>query len=186
MPKITPELDARILAIKNDKKLSQTEKEEQVDQLLQSNRDKWTPASTETSWNLGPNAIFSSVANLAAKLAPFFAIEVLSQGAATPEILPATLASFGRMFSNVLVTSYSEELARAMNEKSANPELDAYGSVLVNSLAYKAAGVGDIVKNIRGAANELGGITAKIIGKLEDKAIVNALKNPNSTLKDFK
>ena len=185
LPKITPELDARILAIKNDKKLSQTEKEEQVDQLLQSNRDKWTPASTETSWNLGPNAIFSSVANLAAKLAPFFAIEVLSQGAATPEILPATLASFGRMFSNVLVTSYSEELARAMNEKSANPELDAYGSVLVNSLAYKAAGVGDIVKNIRGAANELGGITAKIIGKLEDKAIVNALKNPNSTLKGF-
>ena len=185
LPKITPELDARILAIKNDKNLSQTEKEEQVDQLLQSNRDKWTPASTETNWNLGPNAIFSSVANIGAKLAPFFAIEVLSQGAATPEILPATLASFGRMFSNVLVTSYSEELAKAMNEKSANPELDAYGSVLVNSLAYKAAGVGDVVKNIRGAANEVGGITAKIIGKLEDKAIVNALKNPNSTLKGF-
>lgn len=185
LPKITPQLDARILAIKNDKNLSQTEKEEQVDQLLQSNRDKWTPSSNETSWNLGPNAIFSSVANIGAKLAPFFAIEVLSQGAATPEILPATLASFGRMFSNVLVTSYSEELARAMNEKSANPELDAYGSVLVNSLAYKAAGVGDVVKNIRGAANEVGGITAKIIGKLEDKAIVNALKNPNSTLKGF-
>jgi hypothetical protein len=181
LPKLTPELDARVLAIKNDKKLSQAEKEEHVDQLLQSNRDKWIPASNETTWNLGPNAIFSSVANTAAKLAPFLALEVLTEGGATPSVV----SSFAKMYGNVLLTSYSEELAKAMKEKSANPELDAYGSVLVNSLAFKAAGVGDIVKNIRGTANEMGGVTAKIINKLDDKAIVDALKNPNSTLKGF-
>jgi len=181
LPKLTPELDDRVLAIKNDKKLSQVEKEEQVDQLLQSNRDKWIPASNEKNWNLGPNAIFSSVANTATKLAPFLALEVLTEGGATSSVI----SSFAKMYGNVLLTSYSEELAKAMKEKSDNPELDAYGSILVNSLAFKAAGVGDIVKNIRGAANEMGGITAKIINKLEDKAIVDALKNPNSTIKGF-
>ena len=181
LPKITPELDTRIKNIKDDKKLSQDEKIDKVDQLLQSNRDKWIPASNETKWNLGPNAVFSSVANTAAKLAPFLAMEVLTQGTATPSLL----GSFAKMYGNVLVTSYSEELGRAMQEKNSNPELAAYGNVLVNSLAFKAAGVGDIVKNIRGAASKAGGITEKIISKLDDKAILNALKNPNSTLKGF-
>ena len=181
LPKITPELDTRIKNIKDDKKLSQDEKIDKVDQLLQSNRDKWIPASNETKWNLGPNAVFSSVANTAAKLAPFLAMEVLTQGTATPSLL----GSFAKMYGNVLVTSYSEELGRAMQEKNSNPELAAYGNVLVNSLAFKAAGVGDIVKNIRGAASRAGGITEKIISKLDDKAILNALKNPNSTLKGF-
>jgi hypothetical protein len=181
LPKITPELDARIKSIKDDKNLSQDEKTDQVDQLLQSNRDKWTPASAETSWNLGPTAIISSVANTGAKLAPFLALEFLTQGSATPSLV----ASFAKMYGNVLVTSYSEELAKAMQEKKSNPELTAYGNVLVNSLAFKAAGVGDIVKNIRGAASKAGGITEKIISKLDDKAILSAIENPNLNLKTF-
>jgi hypothetical protein len=176
LPKITPELDARIKSIKDDKDLSEDEKIEKVDQLLQSNRDKWIQASAETKWNLGPTAIISSVANTGAKLAPFLALEFLTQGAATSSVL----ASFAKMYGNVLLTSYSEEVARAMQEKNPNPELAAYGNVLVNSLAFKAAGVGDIVKNIRGAASKAGGITEKIIGKLTNKEILYALENPNA------
>ena len=93
LPKITPELDARIKSIKDDKNLSEDEKVDQVDQILQSNRDKWTPASMETKWNLGPTAIISSVANTGAKLAPFLAMEFLTQGSATPSVL----ASFAKM-----------------------------------------------------------------------------------------
>jgi hypothetical protein len=89
------------------------------------------------------------------------------------------------MYGNVLLTSYSEEIASEMKKHNPNPELSAYGNVLVNSLAFKAAGVGDIVKNIKGAANEVGGITEKIIGKLSDKVILKNIENPNATLSTF-
>ena len=183
--KLTPELEAQRQAIINDKSLSQDEKVDKMIELLDRNPDKWTHPTDETNWNVGFNSIASSFLNLGADIAPFIAAEVLSGGGATPETLPGMLSSFAKMYGNVAITSYTDELAKEMKQHNSNPELAAYGNILVNTLAFKAAGVGDVVSSIRGAANEVGGITEKVISKLDDKSIIDALENPNSTLKGF-
>jgi hypothetical protein len=190
MPKIDKDLQDKINKINSDSNLSKDEKTNQVDLLLQKNRTKWTPSSAETSWNLNATSVAASVLNTAADLAPFIALEVLTEGAATaiaPEVLAGSaVASFGRMFANVALTSYQEELANAMREHNPNPEMHAWGNIFVNSLAFKAAGLGEnVVKYVRGAASKAGGMTAEVIGKMSDKEILNAYKNPNSTLKGF-
>jgi hypothetical protein len=183
--KLTPELESQRQAIIKDKSLSQDEKVDKMIDLLERNPDKWIRPSDETSWNVGVNSITSSLLNFTADIAPFIALETLTAGGATPTAGYGLVSSFGKMFANVALTSYSDELARQLKEKNPNPELAAYSNILVNTIAYKLAGVGDIVKGIRGGAKELGGITEKIISKLDDKAILTALEKPNPTLKGF-
>jgi hypothetical protein len=183
--KLTPELESQRQAIIKDKSLSQDEKVDKMIDLLERNPDKWIRPSDETSWNVGVNSITSSLLNFTADIAPFIALETLTAGGATPTAGYGLVSSFGKMFANVALTSYSDELARQLKEKNPNPELAAYSNILVNTIAYKLAGVGDIVKGIRGGAKELGGITEKIISKLDDKAILAALKKPNPTLNSF-
>lgn len=183
--KLTPELESQRQAIEKDKSLSQDEKVDKMIELLERNPDKWTRPSEETSWNVGVNSIASSLLNFTADIAPFIALETLTGGGATSASASGVIKSFGKMFANVAVTSYSDELARQLKEKNPNPELAAYGNILVNTLAYKLAGVGDMVKGVRMGAKELGGLTEKVISKLDDAAILTALKKPNPTLKSF-
>ena len=183
--KLSPELESQRQSIIKDKSLSQDEKVDKMIDLLERNPDKWIRPSEETSWNVGVNSITSSLLNFTADIAPFIALETLTGAGATSASASGVIKSFGKMFANVAVTSYSDELARQLKEKNPNPELAAYSNILVNTIAYKLAGVGDIVKGIRGGAKELGGITEKIISKLDDKAILAALEKPNPTLKSF-
>lgn len=183
--KLTPELESKRQAIEKDKSLSQDEKVDKMIELLERNPDKWTRPSEETSWNVGVNSIASSLLNFTADIAPFIALETLTGGGATSASASGVIKSFGKMFANVAVTSYSDELARQLKEKNPNPELAAYGNILVNTLAYNLAGVGDMVKGVRMGAKELGGLTEKVISKLDDAAILTALKKPNPTLKSF-
>jgi hypothetical protein len=183
--KLTPGLESQRQAIEKDKSLSQDEKVDKMIELLERNPDKWTRPSEETSWNVGVNSIASSLLNFTADIAPFIALETLTAGGATSASVSGVIKSFGKMFANVAVTSYSDELARQLKEKNPNPELAAYGNILVNTLAYKLAGVGDMVKGVRMGAKELGGLTEKVISKLDDAAILTALKKPNPTLKSF-
>jgi hypothetical protein len=183
--KLSPELENQRQSIIKDKSLSQDEKVDKMIDLLERNPDKWTRPSEETSWNVGVNSITSSLLNFTADIAPFIALETLTAGGATSASASGVIKSFGKMFANVAVTSYSDELARQLKENNPNPELSAYSNILVNTIAYKLAGVGDIVKGIRGGAKELGGLTEKVISKLDDKAILDALKKPNPTLKSF-
>lgn len=183
--KLTPELESQRQAIEKDKSLSQDEKVDKMIELLERNPDKWTRPSEETSWNVGVNSIASSLLNFTADIAPFIALETLTGGGATSASASGVIKSFGKMFANVAITSYSDELARQLKEKNPNPELAAYGNILVNTLAYKLAGVGDMVKGVRMGAKELGGLTEKVISKLDDAAILSALKKPNPTLKSF-
>lgn len=183
--KLTPELESKRQSIEKDKSLSQDEKVDKMIELLERNPDKWTRPSEETSWNVGVNSIASSLLNFTADIAPFIALETLTGGGATSASASGVIKSFGKMFANVAITSYSDELARQLKEKNPNPELAAYGNILVNTLAYKLAGVGDMVKGVRMGAKELGGLTEKVISKLDDAAILNALKKPNPTLKSF-
>jgi hypothetical protein len=183
--KLSPELERQRQSIIKDKSLSQDEKVDKMIDLLERNPDKWTRPSEETSWNVGVNSITSSLLNFTADIAPFIALETLTAGGATSASASGVIKSFGKMFANVAVTSYSDELARQLKENNPNPELSAYSNILVNTIAYKLAGVGDIVKGIRGGAKELGGLTEKVISKLDDKAILDALKKPNPTLKSF-
>jgi hypothetical protein len=82
-------------------------------------------------------------------------------------------------------SSYSDELATQLKEKNPNPEQAAFTNIVVNTIAYKVAGASDMVKAIRGASKELGGVVEKAISKLDDKAILTALKKPNPTLNSF-
>jgi len=188
MPKIDKDLQQQINKVNNDNTLTKDQRTEKVDLLLQQNKDKWTPSSAETSWNLSATAVVSTVLNTAVDLAPFIATMALTEGmaAGAPAILPKTLSSFTKMFSAVALTSYNQELAQQMKANNPDAENAAWGNIFVNSLAFKAAGVGeDLVKYVRGAASKAGGMASNVIGKMSDKEILNAVKNPNSTLKGF-
>ena len=183
--KLTPELESQRQAIEKDKSLSQDEKVDKMIELLERNPDKWTLPSEETSWNVGLYPIVSSLSNFFADIAPFIALETLTAGGGTPTAGYGLVRSFGKMFANVAVTSYSDELARQLKEKNPNPEQAAYGNIVINTIAYKVAGASDMVKAIRGASKEFGGVVEKVISKLDDKAILTALEKPNPTLKSF-
>ena len=183
--KLTPELESKRQAIEKDKSLSQDEKVDKMIELLERNPDKWTRPSEETSWNVGLYPIVSSLSNFFADIAPFIALETLTAGGGTPTAGYGLVRSFGKMFANVAVTSYSDELARQLKEKNPNPEQAAYGNIVVNTIAYKLAGASDMVKAIRGASKEFGVVVEKAISKLDDKAILTALEKPNPTLKSF-
>ena len=183
--KLTPELESQRQAIIKDKSLSQDEKVDKMIDLLERNPDKWIRPSDETSWNVGFFPIVSSLLNFTADIAPFIALETLTAGGATPTAGYGLVSSFGKMFANVAVTSYTNELATQLKEKNPNPEQAAFTNIVVNTIAYKVAGASDMVKAIRGASKELGGVVEKAISKLDDKAILTALKKPNPTLKSF-
>jgi hypothetical protein len=183
--KLTPELESQRQAIIKDKSLSQDEKVDKMIDLLERNPDKWIRPSDETSWNVGFFPIVSSLLNFTADIAPFIALETLTAGGATPTAGYGLVSSFGKMFANVAVTSYSDELATQLKEKNPNPEQAAFTNIVVNTIAYKVAGASDMVKAIRGASKEFGVVVEKAIKKLDDPAILNALKKPNPTLTSF-
>jgi hypothetical protein len=183
--KLTPELESQRQAIIKDKSLSQDEKVDKMIDLLERNPDKWIRPSDETSWNVGFFPIVSSLLNFTADIAPFIALETLTAGGATPTAGYGLVSSFGKMFANVAVTSYSDELATQLKEKNPNPEQAAFTNIVVNTIAYKVAGASDMVKAIRGASKEFGVVVEKAIKKLDDPTILNALKKPNPTLTSF-
>ena len=183
--KLTEGLEKERQSIINDTSLSQDEKVDKMADLLKRNPDQYILPGNETSWNVGVNTIFSSLLNFTADITPFIALEILTAGGATPTAGYGLVSSFGKMFANVAVTSYSDELARQLKEKNPNPESAAFSNILVNTIAYKVAGVGNIIKGVRNGAKELGGFAEKVISKLDDKAISAALEKPNPTLSSF-
>jgi hypothetical protein len=188
MAKIGKELQQEINQVNSDNTLTKDQKTEKVQRLLDTNKDKWTPGSAETSWNLNATSIPATILNTAADLAPFIATMALTEGAAagSPALLPEGLGSFAKMYGNVLLTSYNQELANEMRNNNPDAEKDALSNVFVNTLAFEAAGKGgDIVKTIRQRAAKIGGLTSELIGELSDKKILNSIKNENTTLKGF-
>jgi len=177
----TPELLSKMEEIKNSNE-DPAEKEQQISMLLQNNRDKYTVIPTDGGYNWGAKMIFASTLNFAADLAPFILQAYLTRGAGGP----STLGRFTNMLGNVLVTSYEQELGRAVNENNPNPESSALANILVNSIAYEAAGVGTkSVGYIRNIAGKMGGVADKVISKLDDATIKKMLDNPPRNLKSF-
>ena len=182
---LTPELESQRQSIEKDSSLSQDQKVDKMIDLLRRNPDQYKLPSNETSWNVGFFPIVSSLLNFSADIAPFIILETLTAGGATPTAGYGLVKSFGKMFANVAATSYTNELATQLKEKNPNPEQAAFTNIVVNTIAYKVAGASDMVKAVRGASKELGGVVEKAISKLDDKAILTALKKPNPTLKSF-
>jgi hypothetical protein len=182
---LTPELESQRQSIEKDSSLSQDQKVDKMIDLLRRNPDQYKLPSNETSWNVGFFPIVSSLLNFSADIAPFIILETLTAGGATPTAGYGLVKSFGKMFANVAATSYTNELATQLKEKNPNPEQAAYGNIVINTIAYKVAGASDMVKAIRGASKEFGGVVEKVISKLDDKAILTALEKPNPTLKSF-
>ena len=182
---LTPELESQRQSIEKDSSLSQDQKVDKMIDLLRRNPDQYKLPSNETSWNVGFFPIVSSLLNFSADIAPFIVLETLTAGGATPTAGYGLVKSFGKMFANVAATSYTNELATQLKEKNPNPEQAAFTNIVVNTIAYKVAGASDMVKAIRGASKEFGVVVEKAIKKLDDPAILNALKKPNPTLTSF-
>lgn len=188
MPKIDKDLQEQINKINKDNTLTKDQKTEKVDYLLRKNKDKWTPSSADTSWNLSAPAVVSTVVNTATDLIPFVTLMALTEGmaGAAPAVLPETLSSFAKMYGNVFLTSYNQELANQMKNNNPEAENDAFANVLVNTLAFEVAGKGGtLIKGIRENAAKAGGRISELISKLSDDQILKAVKNENTTLKGF-
>jgi len=176
-----PELLAKMDEIKNSN-LPDDEKAVKVANLLETNQDKYTYTPADGDYNLGFKSIAASTLNFAADMTPFMLSAYGLGGVGGPSLA----GRFANMFGNVLVTSYSQEVGRATRENIPNPQAYALGNILVNSLAYEAAGVGtNSVKYIRGAAAKTGNLAEKVISKLDDQTIIKMLENPPSKLKGF-
>jgi hypothetical protein len=189
-PKITidKDLQMQIDKVNKDNTLTKDQKTEKVDLLLRRNQGKYQISTADTSWNLSATAIASTVLNTAADLAPFIITMALTEGAAAgvPALLPRGLSSFAKMYGNVLLTSYNQELANEMKNKNPEAEKDAFANVLVNTLAFEVAGKGGtFIKGIRENAAKAGGRVSDLISKLSDEQILKAAKNQNTTLKGF-
>jgi hypothetical protein len=175
------ELLGKMEEIKNSN-LEPVVKAQKISNLIQNNRDKYTFIPPDGGYNWGAKMIFSSTLNFAADLAPFILQAYVTRGAGGSSML----GRFSNMFGNVLVTSYEQELARAVNENNPNPESSALANIFVNALAYEAAGVGTkSISYIRNAAGKMGGMADKIISKLDDATIKKMLDNPPRNLKTF-
>jgi len=175
------ELLGKMEEIKNSN-LEPVVKAQKISNLIQNNRDKYTFIPPDGGYNWGAKMIFSSTLNFAADLAPFILQAYVTRGAGGSSML----GRFSNMFGNVLVTSYEQELARAVNENNPNPESSALANIFVNALAYEAAGVGTkSISYIRNAAGKMGGMADKIISKLDDATIKKMLDNPPKNLKSF-
>jgi hypothetical protein len=175
------ELLGKMEAIKNSN-LEPVLKAQQISNLIQNNRDKYTFIPPDGGYNWNAKMIFSSTLNFAADLAPFILQAYATRGMGGSSML----GRFTNMFGNVLVTSYEQELASAVNENKPNPEASALANIFVNALAYEAAGVGTkSISYIRNAAGKMGGMADKIISKLDDATIKKMLDNPPRNLKTF-
>jgi hypothetical protein len=178
----TPELLAEMNKIKNSN-LPDDEKNYAVRDLLRTNSDKYVYTPPDAGYNWGIKMVAASVTNFAGDITPFIVSTALTGGA---RAAPGLLARFGNLFANVLMNTYEQEIARATIENNPNPQSYALGNILVNSLAYEAAGVAtNSVKYIRGAAAKMGGLPEKVVSKLDDATIAKMLANPPSKIKTF-
>ena len=178
----SPELLAEMNKIKNSN-LPDDEKNYAVRDLLRTNQDKYVYTPPDAGYNWGIKMIAASTTNFASELTPFI-VSTLGTGLLTGGTGAA--ARFANLFSNVLMNSYEQEIARATIENNPNPQSYALGNIMVNSLAYEAAGVAtNSVKYIRGAAAKMGGLPERVISKLDDATITKMLQNPPSKLKTF-
>lgn len=181
----TPELLAEMNKVKNSN-LPNDEKNYAIRDLLRNNPDKYVYTPPDAGYNWGIKMIVASTGNFAAEITPFILSSVLTGGAAGALGATGAAARFTNLFANVLMNSYQQEIGKATMENNPNPQSYALGNIIVNSLAYEAAGVAtNSVKYIRGAAAKMGGISEKVVSKLDDATIAKMLANPPSKIKTF-
>ncbi len=167
---VDKDLQKKIDAIKNDQNLSQSEKVDKTRDLLKLNPDAWKQQKTEGKFNVGINAIVSSISQMAVNLAPYIAIELASGGGATPGIVKQIATTLGA----VAATSFTDEVAAAAERKEPNPRLTALENIAVNTIAYTVGGAPAKIREAAGTSTAIG----KIINKLDDATIEKIVSNP--------
>ena len=177
------DLKAKIDAVKKEN-ISDEAKMMEVKYLLSQNKNQWRLQQTDGHFNVGINSIASSFLHLGAALAPYVFQEAMTGGGATAGVVRHFMTTLGA----VATTSYTDEVASAAKNGSANPNFDAYVNVGINTLAFTVGGMSgkaeELVNKIRGIAGKETAL-GKIISKMDDGQILSELSNPPAKLKEY-
>jgi hypothetical protein len=177
-PELTPELQSKVDAIKNNDALSNSEKQSQVTDLLMSNTGQWRRTPIEGGeTNIGLTSLMYGVGGLAANLAPFMAAELVTGGGASA----GALRKFTSAFTSAAATGFHDSYVRALESGSANPYADAIRITAINSAALAGADAPAAIKKMLGDKTAIG----KLVSKMTDKEINEALKQSPKALTAF-
>lgn len=163
---IQPELQSQIDIVKNNKSLSDEQKEKQVTSLLKNNLDKFGRVPIKGGkFDVSPSSILYGVTDIAATLVPFIALESVTGGGASA----GAARKFISTFTAAAATSFHDEYAAAIMD--GKPQSEAYkyamASTAISSFAMAGAGTADAIKKMAGMETSAG----KIINKMTDSEI---------------
>jgi len=163
---IQPELQSQIDIVKNNKSLSDEQKEKQVTSLLKNNLDKFGRVPIKGGkFDVSPSSILYGVTDIAATLVPFIALESVTGGGASA----GAARKFISTFTAAAATSFHDEYAAAIID--GKPQSEAYkyamASTAISSFAMAGAGTAEAIKKMAGMETSAG----KIINKMTDSEI---------------
>lgn len=163
---IQPELQSQIDIVKNNKSLSDEQKEKQVTSLLKNNLDKFGRVPIKGGkFDVSPSSILYGVTDIAATLVPFIALESVTGGGASA----GAARKFISTFTAAAATSFHDEYAAAIMD--GKPQSEAYkyamASTAISSFAMAGAGTAEAIKKMAGMETSAG----KIINKMTDSEI---------------
>lgn len=163
---IQPELQSQIDIVKNNKSLSDEQKEKQITSLLKNNLDKFGRVPIKGGkFDVSPSSILYGVTDIAATLVPFIALESVTGGGASA----GAARKFISTFTAAAATSFHDEYAAAIMD--GKPQSEAYkyamASTAISSFAMAGAGTAEAIKKMAGMETSAG----KIINKMTDSEI---------------
>jgi len=179
---IEPELQTQIDAIKNNKVMSESDKEMKIYRLLKDNTDKFGRVPIKGGkFNVNPASIMYGLSDLTTTLLPFIGLEAITGGGAT-----AGLArKFASTFTAAAATSFHSEYANALLSGKSESEAykEAMGMTAISSLAMAGAGTPAKIKAMVNPKTSAG----KLILSMSDDAIQKVLdKGGNKALNALK
>lgn len=167
--KIDEDLNTQIEDIKKSN-LSETEKRLKTEKLFSDNPDKWQWKAVDPTINASFKSIAYAFGDLATELAPYAAISFATGGGAAA----TGLRSFAAEFTGGLSTMYNDILSQSIERGDAHPELNAFVTTTISSLAMAGAGTGKAIREA--AMQSKNPVIRKLIGNLSDAEINKALR----------
>jgi len=167
---IEPELQTQIDAIKNNKVMTESQKEMKIYQLLRQNTDKFGRVPIKGGkWNLNGASIAYGLSDLGTTLLPFVALETVTGGGATAGLV----RKFMTTFTAAAATSFHDEYASALLSGKSQSEAykEAMGMTAISSLAMAGAATPSKIKAMVNPKTSAG----KLILSMSDDAIQKVL-----------
>jgi len=162
-----PQLKSKLDAVNDDNSLTYGEKEDKIQSILRSNRDKFGRVEIAGGkMNVSPASIAYGVTDLATTLLPFFAVEAATGGIGGA----GTAAKFFRTANAALLTGFHDHYAESLNKglRGSNAYFHAMGMTSIDAAIMAGAGTVEAVKAFYKGKNLS---SSKVIEKLSDKEI---------------